>query len=829
MLSEQNTTSGWQSLPPSPLKLSQSLLRKPLSLLVRCASVPSNPIHDHRIDSQKPIIYALPFDSDVDLLTLQRQTQRLGLPDPFSPLSIGGQSFPRYVFIASRPKLVRDDSNVPAISITLFSQLLECHQSNPDLDVQLIPTSVLWGRKPGREGQKKAYLESLNSVQKFQAVLLAGRDCMVRFSPVVSLRYMADTYGTEATIAHKLARVARIHFSRQKLAASGPRLPDRHQLFLRLMDSPAIQNAIADDAKSKQISLEKSQLEAQKMLDEIAANFSYSLVKNGDRVLGWLWNRIYQGLNINNASTVRRLAQDGHEIVYVPCHRSHMDYLLLSYVLYQEGMVPPHIAAGINLNFFPAGPLFRRGGAFFMRRTFKGNKLYSTVFREYLAELFSKGYSVEYFSEGGRSRTGRLLPAKTGMLAMTIQAMLRGLNRPVTLVPVYIGYEHVMEVATYAKELSGKDKEKENAGLVLRTIRKLRNFGQGYVNFGTPIPLNQYLNDHVPDWTKSIDPLGQSKPNWMTPVVNALAIKTMTHINDAAAANALTLCATALLASRQRALSRENLVKQISCYLSLLRHVPYSTTATIPTDSPEALVHHAISLDKFIVESDTMGEIVSLDRQQSILMTYYRNNIIHLLALPSLIAQILIRKQTISLSTLYRYIEQLYPFLKNELFLSDQETNLSHRVHDYLLELQNQQLLTLDSENVEINHAKTQVLMLLGRTISETLQRYAIVLNLKTAQPQLTRRDLEQQSQEIAQRLGRLHGINAPEFFDKGVFATLFTTLKQQHYLDDNELYQSERCRELAQLLYSLLYPEVRLTIKESIFRLESPERALNE
>lgn len=124
-------------------------------------------------------------------------------------------------------------------------------------------------------------------------------------------------------------------------------------------------------------------------------------------------------------------------------------------------MVPPHIAAGINLNFFPAGPIFRRGGAFFIRRSFKGAPLYSTIFREYLAELFAKGYSVEYFSEGGRSRTGRLLPAKTGMLAMTIQAMLRGLNRPVTLVPVYIGYEHVMEVVLTPKSYAANVKRKK--------------------------------------------------------------------------------------------------------------------------------------------------------------------------------------------------------------------------------------------------------------------------------------------------------------------------------------------------------------------------------
>ena len=197
------------------------------------------------------------------------------------------------------------------------------------------------------------------------------------------------------------------------------------------------------------------------MMNEVAANFTYDALRVADRVLGWTWNRLYQGLNVHNAERVRQLAQDGHEIVYVPCHRSHMDYLLLSYVLYHQGLVPPHIAAGINLNFWPAGPIFRRLGAFFIRRSFKGNKLYSTVFREYLSELFSRGYSIEYFVEGGRSRTGRLLEPKTGTLSMTLQAMLRGDSRPITLVPVYIGYEHVMEVGTYAKELRGATKQKK--------------------------------------------------------------------------------------------------------------------------------------------------------------------------------------------------------------------------------------------------------------------------------------------------------------------------------------------------------------------------------
>ncbi|MBL4284592.1 glycerol-3-phosphate 1-O-acyltransferase PlsB [Vibrio fluvialis] len=800
---------------------SRSLLKLPLSVLVKGTAIPSNPIDDLDIDINKPIVYALPFRSNVDLLTLQTHALQAGLPDPLEPLTINGQTLKRYVFISSRPTLLQDDNYVPTDSIATFSELLSLHQTDSELDVQVIPATVLWGRKPGKEGRERPYLQALNGPQKAKAVFTAGRDCLVRFSPVVSLRYMADSHGTDASIAHKLARVARIHFSRQKLAASGPNLPQRYQLFQRLMNSPAIEKAIADEAASKNISLEKARKEAHDMLDEIAADFSYSLVKKGDRVLGWLWNRIYQGLNINNAATVRRLAQDGHEIVYVPCHRSHMDYLLLSYVLYHEGMVPPHIAAGINLNFFPAGPIFRRGGAFFIRRSFKGNKLYSTIFREYLAELFAKGYAVEYFSEGGRSRTGRLLQAKTGMLAMTIQAMLRGLNRPVTLVPVYIGYEHVMEVGTYAKELRGKRKEKENASLVLRTIRKLRNFGQGYVNFGEPIPLNQFLNEQVPEWTQDIDPMGASKPQWMTPVVNKLATKMMTHINDAAAANAMTLCATALLASRQRALARDNLVKQIDCYLQLLRNVPYSSTFTVPQDNAESLVQHAESLDKFVVETDTMGDIISLDRNQSILMTYYRNNIIHLLALPSLIAQMLIRQQQMPIEQIQTCVAKVYPFLKQELFLSYDESQLDDLVMHYLAELQRQELVTLDNGVATINQSKTQVLMLLGRTISETLQRYAIALNLLVANPDLGKSDLENKSQEIAQRLGRLHGINAPEFFDKGVFSALFVTLKQQGYLDSDGNCHLEQTKHFSRMLYTMLYPEVRLTIQESICQVE--------
>ena len=177
--------------------LSRSLLKLPLSVLVKGTAIPSNPIEDYGIDVNKPIIYALPYRSSVDLLSVQKQVISLGLPDPLEPLVINGKSFSRYVCIASRETILGNDNDVPAESISLFSELLALHKEDGELDIQILPITVLWGRKPGKEGKQTNYLQSLNGPQKALTVLLSGRDCLVRFSPVVSLRFMADSHGTD--------------------------------------------------------------------------------------------------------------------------------------------------------------------------------------------------------------------------------------------------------------------------------------------------------------------------------------------------------------------------------------------------------------------------------------------------------------------------------------------------------------------------------------------------------------------------------------------------------------------------------------------------------
>ncbi|KYK75388.1 glycerol-3-phosphate acyltransferase [Aggregatibacter actinomycetemcomitans serotype e str. SC936] len=800
----------------------RKLLELPLSILVKNNPIPHNPIEELELDTSQPIVYVLPYTSETDFVIFRKNCLSMGLPDPLEQNEINGNFLPRFVFLDEGRRFFKS-KGAKKETTAIFNKYLELHRTSPQLDVQLIPVSVLWGRAPGREDKSGLpNLRLLNGLQKTIAALWFGRDTFVRFSQAVSLRYMAREHGFDQKIAQKLARVAKMHFAKQRISATGPRLPNRQAMFNKLLQQPVILAAIEDEAKSKNISVEKARKEAEKILDEIAANVSYEGLRVADRFLRWLWNKLYQGIEVENADRVRKLALEGHEIVYVPCHRSHIDYLLLSYVLYHQGLVPPHIAAGINLNFWPVGGMFRRGGAFFIRRTFKGNRLYSTIFREYLAELFHRGYSVEYFIEGGRSRTGRLLAPKTGMMSMTLQALQQQQSRSITVVPVYVGYEHVLEVDTYAKELRGAAKEKENAGLVLRVIKKLRNLGKGYVNFGEPITLSNYLNQHFPEWKEPLE----DRPQWFNKAVDAVSNQVMVNINKAAAVNAMNLTGTALLSSRQRALSREQLLEQLSSYQQFLQNVPYSDDVVVPTEKAEIMLDHVLSLDRvgILPEKDNFGEIVRLERSSAVLMTYYRNNIQHLFVVPSLVANIVLHYEAIQQNLVLEAVLKIYPFLRSELFLHFTQEQLAERVEQIIAELQRQNIIKHGENMLAINKPNIRMLQLWSAGVREILQRYYITVNLLQNNPLISRANLEKESQSVAQRLSVLHGINAPEFFDKAVFSAFTNSLKEQGYFNESGTANTEKLQELADILTHLISTEICLTINGAVTKIEEKE-----
>ncbi|TSJ87668.1 glycerol-3-phosphate 1-O-acyltransferase PlsB [Gilliamella apicola] len=792
-----------------------SLIQIPVKLFVKSKPIPTDPITELDLDIHRPILYVLPYNSQIDLMVVRSLCLKYNLPDPLVGIDINGKTVPTYVYIDKGPGIFASNKQ-KSKSVEILREFISAHQQNDELDVQMLPVSVMFGRKPDKEGKKMPSLQVLGATYKLYKILISGRDCYTRFSRTVSFKNIkVDNNQDISVLAHKLARVARIHFAKQRAASVGPKLPVRQEMLNKLLTNPALAEAIREEAKSKKIDQDKAKKNALSLLNEIAANFSYRMLRMTDFVLTWAWNRLYQGLKVTNADPVRELAENGHEIVYAPCHRSHMDYLLLSYVLYRQGLVPPHIAAGINLNFWPAGPIFRRLGAFFIRRSFKGNKLYTAVFREYLAELFIRGYAVEYFIEGGRSRTGRLLDPKTGMLMMTVQTLLRGDPRPITIVPVYIGYEHVLEVATYANELRGAKKEKESLWRTIKAFLKLKKLGFGYVNFGDPIPLNQFLNQQIPDWRDAIDPTGTQRPSWLTPTTNLLAKQIMEHINSSAAINAMNLCCSILLAADQCTLTKVKLLENIDYLLKLLKNIPYSDLITIPDQSAEQMFAHAKEMGKFVIATDEVGEMVGLTADQAVLMTYYRNNIQHLLIIPAIVARILLKNNRISLDEVLMQVKLLFPLIKSELFLYHNDEQLTEYVNKIIATYAELNLISYTPDKLTLNYLKMSGLQLLASSSKDTLQRYVIAFSLLQKDPTISRASLEKEGRLIAERLSILHGINAPEFFDKGVFSTLVASLREQGYLDDKGDANLAKIEIMNNILKPLITTRVMQTIDE--------------
>ena len=278
----------------------------------------------------------------------------------------------------------------------------------------------------------------------------------------------------------------------------------------------------------------------------------------------------------------------------------------------------------------------------------------------------------------------------------------------------------------------------------------------------------------------------------------------------------MNLCCSALLASRQRSLTREQLTEQLECYLSLLRNVPYSADATAPAQSANELIEHALQMNKFEVEKDTIGDIIVLPREQAVLMTYYRNNILHMLVLPSLIAAMITQHRHITREELLRQVEVLYPMLKAELFLRWEKDALGALIDALVDELLQQQLVMENGDKLQLNPARSRTLQLLAAGVRETLQRYAITFWLLSANPSINRGTLEKESRTVAQRLSVLHGINAPEFFDKAVFSTLVSTLRDEGFISDTGDAEPTQTMKVYQLLADLITSDIRLTIESA-------------
>jgi glycerol-3-phosphate O-acyltransferase len=661
----------------------------------------------------------------------------------------------------------------------------------------MVPITVLIGRAPDKEtGLAKIFFteswEIGGRISRFISSLINGRNTIVQYSPPISLRDLADEgLGADRSL-RKVSRILRVHFRRVRSAAIGPDLSHRRTVIDQILRSPSVRAVIEEQARKENISEYKSWKQARKYAYEIAADYSYAFVRIASFALTWFWNRIYDGVELQHFRKFQQLAPD-YEVIYVPCHRSHIDYLLVSYFVYHNGLVPPHVAAGLNMNLPVLGRFIRKGGAFYLRRSFRTQKLYSAVFHEYLSRIFSNGTSIEYFIEGTRSRTGRLLQPKGGMLSMTVRGYLNSPTRPVMFQPIYVGYERLVEGNSYTAELSGQKKKSESLSDLLKVFSVLKQrYGKVHVSFGAPIFLNDILDSHAPGWRDNTLEADQ-KPAWLNPLVNQLGDRIMTAMNEAAHVNAINLLAVILLAMQKQAIAREELIDQLTLYLSLLERCRYSDRITYTDKSPEEIVSYGIELGVIEARQHPLGDIVALVPEQAVLLTYFRNNISHLVALPSLVASCFLNKRRIDRADLRRITLAIYPFLKSELFLPWDEEGFLNAVDDHIQWLKERGLLlehmkhgTL--ERAEGSSAEAQRLRIMGLGQIQTFERYYITIAVlaKNGSGALSRSELEQLCILTAQRISQLSEFAAPEFYDRNLFRQFIALLREKGVLIAN-------------------------------------------
>jgi glycerol-3-phosphate O-acyltransferase len=408
-----------------------------------------------------------------------------------------------------------------------------------------------------------------------------------------------------------------------------------------LLSSLSFRSGLADLARSTGEDLEDVSVRATRYLREIAATPSTFVLDLVAALIRIVYTRGYHHRIQYDADALERIASLGreHSLAFLPSHKSNMDHLALTYVLYENGMPPNHAAGGENMNFFPVGPLLRRHGIFFIRRSFRDNAVYKYVFKSYIGYLLAKRFPLEWYIEGGRSRSGKLREPRFGMLSYVSEAWRHGVCEDVILVPTSIAYDQIQDVGAHAAEQRGSAKEKESFGWMVRALSTLsKRYGRIYINFGEPISLAETLGrgegDGDPATTE--DDLEMAK----------LAFEVAVRINRATPITPISLVALALLGAGGRALTAAETHEALRDYIDFVERRSLPVTKRLALDDQAAV---AAALDS-LVEHGVVGRfdkgpevVYSIGSDQHLAAAFYRNTIIHFFTTGAIVELALVR------------------------------------------------------------------------------------------------------------------------------------------------------------------------------------------
>ena len=516
-------------------------------------------------------------------------------------------------------------------------------QEQCERPIQIVPVVVIWQRRPevARTQVGRFILGAQDEpgpLQKLFSVLTRNNRAVVQVGKPLELpALLARMEGEPPARTIRATRILlRRYLYRESHTVRGPRIRPPSWTRRLVLQSPEIRSLIEEEAKKRGKSQAKIRIQVEKTLDHIAARMSFTVVRAAAWGCRFLFNRIFAGVDWREEETerIRDAIREGTPVL-VPCHRSHLDYLLMSSQCYEHDLVIPHIVAGENLAFFPVGPIFRRLGAFFIQRSFKGSKLFPVVFDRYMRQLVRDGFMLEFFIEGGRSRTGKMLPPKLGVLGMILDAAWGGReDRNTTLLPVAISYEEIAEEKAYAKELAGATKETESVGQVVRAHRVLsKRFGRVYVRMGEPILVREIFEAGRVPWPE-LDREHRKE------LLQLAGEKLTYRIAQQMVVLPTGLVSLALLSQSRRGIRMGELSARVNRFVPMLRRMGAQSADSLQSVGwavAEALKR--FEKKKMIARlSDAEGEIIRVVDERRITLDYYKNGLVHFVAPVSMLA-----------------------------------------------------------------------------------------------------------------------------------------------------------------------------------------------
>jgi glycerol-3-phosphate O-acyltransferase len=518
-----------------------------------------------------------------------------------------------------------------------------------DREYYVVPLALFRGRSfRKREKGLAALVYSVHEVPSDTRKLITywwnRKDLFITVGKEVSLGELMQRYSTdtEERIVRRLTRAIQIFLHREERVVLGPPHLPRRQIKALVLENDEMRDVIARLSKASGKTEAKLRKEAGAYFEEMAADFNGVLFAIVAYCFKKIWARIFSGIvAIDFDQVVGKVRH--HPVVLVPCHRSHFDYLILTYLFHLHFVSPPHIFAGVNMAFWPAAPFLRASGAYFVRRTFADNELYKNVFKQSLSVLIREGYTQEFFIEGGRSRTGKMMTPKLGMLSALVNAYLSGVRSDLYLVPVSIHYGRILEEDAFQFELRGGAKEAESFAGLLRARRFLRQrFGTVYLSFAQPVSLRDALGDRRARFIEGMD--DETVEEEKRKFVQKLGFRLLHDVNDCSVAGATSISATVLLGGPHRGTRYEDYARMANALAKLIKAQGIKTTASLDRNIGDFRESLDFLAKSGLIERVHHGtdEILVVKEPKRLALDFYKNNLIHAFVIPSLVCSALL-------------------------------------------------------------------------------------------------------------------------------------------------------------------------------------------